>query len=372
MGLKIRRFEYRNFRNYNHYVLDDISDLTLFIGPNAVGKTNLIEGVELLTALTSFRNPKSDHLVTLGETASYLTATLTDGDRLLEIKLVINQGKKEYFLNGKKKQTRSLRGILPSVFFCPDDLSFIKGSQSIKRSQIDLLGSQLSANYDSVRKDYEKIVRQKNRYLKEVVSHDYLQSINDVLITIGAQLYTLRSQLVAELIPYIRNYYHELSGRMEKVDIAYIPSWKKYDVDTESFTDIPFYSKEQARECLEAVLHNEHSREHERRRSLFGPHADKIEFYIEGRNADSFASQGQQRSLVLSYKMAEIALIRDKLNQDPILLLDDVMSELDGQRRRELVRLISHNTQTFITSTNLSYFEKEFLDHATIVMLDRN
>ena len=120
---------------------------------------------------------------------------------------------------------------------------------------------------------------------------------------------------------------------------------------------------------LATVLENEYEREHKRHLSLFGPHADKIVFFIEGKNAELFASQGQQRSLVLAYKMAEVTLLKEKLNQSPVLLLDDVMSELDMYRREQLISLFSRETQTFITSTNSGYFTDIFLKKAQVVNL---
>lgn len=368
MGLKITSFEFCNVRNYEHFTLDNIQDITLFIGPNAIGKTNLIEGLQLTTALTSFRNPKIEHLLNIGSEYGWIKTNISDGDRNLEIKLVLQKGKKEFYLNGKRKQAKSIRGILPSVLFCPDDLEFIKGSQSIKRQTLDVLGSQLSGNYYQVRKDYEKILKQKNYYLKEVVTHTYLESINEVLATVGAQLYVLRSRLVQELIPYIEEYYHELSGCKEKVSVHYLPSWLKYHkLNTDK--NHGYISKDQAREELLKVMQQDYQREHDRRLALFGPHADQIEFMLDNRDAGLFASQGQQRSLVLSYKLAEMALIRDKLNQNPVLLLDDVMSELDQSRRDHLMSLISGNVQTFISSTHLGYFNKELLDNAQVISL---
>ena len=370
MGLKIEQIQYRNFRNYDDFLLDDITDLTLLIGPNAIGKTNLIEGIQLITAFNSFRSPKGDHLVRFGEQNASIKAILRDGARKLDIGLTIQEGKKSFFLNGKRKQIKSLRGILPSVVFSPDDLTFIKGSQSVKRAQIDNLGDQLSSNYSTVRHDYERILKQKNRYLKEMPTHDFLASVNEVLTTIGAHLFTLRARLVHELIPYIQSYYSELSSGKEEVSITYIPSWEKYEAEP-SYNDKVFdLARDEVKERLDTVISQEYTREHRRGLSLFGPHADQIIFLIDGNDASHFASQGQQRSLVLSFKMAEVALLRDRLDQPPILLLDDVMSELDEHRRDQLIRIISHDMQTFITSTNLSYFDGSFLSSADIIHLE--
>lgn len=371
MGLKIQQIHYRNFRNYDNYELTDIGDVTLFVGPNAIGKTNLVEGIQLITAFNSFRNSKTEHLVRFGEDSSFVRAVLGDGVRKLDIDFTIHEGKRSFSLNGKRKQIKNLRGILPSVVFSPDDLNFIKGSQSIKRAEIDNLGSQLSANYSNVRHDYERILKQKNRYLKEDTTHTFLESVNEVLTTIGSQFYVLRTRLVQELIPYIKTYYAELCVGREEVSIAYIPSWLKYDNLPLQEVSESELSRDEVKEQLDTVIDREFSREHQRRLSLFGPHADQIVFLINGKDASHFASQGQQRSLVLSYKMAEVALLRDRLNQTPVLLLDDVMSELDEQRRTQLIKVISQDIQTFITSTNLSYFDDEFLLNAEIIELSQ-
>lgn len=369
MGLKIQQIHYRNFRNYTDYLLDDLGDLTLFVGPNAIGKTNLIEGIQLITAFNSFRSSRTDHLVRFGEKNASVKAVFTDEVRKLDLAFTVQEGKRAFLLNGKRKQIKSLRGILPSVVFSPDDLTFIKGSQSVKRAQIDNLGDQISANYLTVRHDYERILKQKNRYLKETTTHGFLESVNEVLTTIGSQFFVLRTRLVRELIPYIQTYYSEMAAGKEQVSISYLPSWDKYEEPRSLPEELPDLSREEVKKRLDEVIARSYEREHQRGLSLFGPHADQIIFLIDGKDASHFASQGQQRSLVLSFKMAEVALLRDRLNQTPILLLDDVMSELDEQRRQQLIRIISQDMQTFITSTNLSYFEEDFLAAADIIHL---
>lgn len=371
MGLQIQQITYSNFRNYSDYTLHDLGDLTLFIGPNAIGKTNLIEGIQLLTAFTSFRSSRADHLIKFGEDQAFIKANISDGVRKLDLSLALQEGKRVFSLNGKRKQIKSLRGVLPSVTFSPDDLTFIKGSQSIKRAQIDDLGDQISANYHTVRRDYERILRQKNKYLKEMTSHGFLESVNEVLSTIGSQLFVLRTHLVNQLIPYIQQFYSELCAGKEQISIQYIPSWDKYRSPSEIPTDFPKFSRAEAKDALDRIIEQEFLREHQRGSSLFGPHADQIIFKIDDKDASDFASQGQQRSLVLSYKMAEVALLKDVLGQTPVLLLDDVMSELDEDRRSQLIQAISHDMQTFITSTNLSYFDEEFLEKANIIHLDQ-
>lgn len=398
MSLTITGFDYYNFRNYARYTQQDLGNITLFIGPNAVGKTNILEGLHLTTALRSFRNPKTEHLVRFNEQSAYVQTFIGDDVRALDVKLTIQNNKRTYTLNGKRRAPSTIRGILPAVTFIPDDLALIKGPHAQRRTQLDELGAQLSQNYYAVMKDYLKIVRQKNHYLKNLASPDVLVSINEVLASIGAHYFVMRSRILHELIPYIQTFYTQISKRDEEVAISLVPSWlkgtvpddrpfslkspevyKSYNVlntSTSSCSGDTFHveqplTKQEVQEELIRAMQERGQKEYDRHISLFGPHADHINIFINNRNAQQFASQGQQRSLVLAYKLAEVALIKDRLNQSPVLLLDDVMSELDADRRESLFKVVSDSVQTFISSTTLSYFSPEILDRAQVIHLDR-
>lgn len=366
MDLNIARIAFKNFRSYELFELSDLGALTVLIGPNAVGKTNIIEGIQLLTALQSFRRPTFDQMVYEGSTFACLDADLTDGNRDLSFSLRLKEGKKQYFLNGKNKRTSDLKGIIPSVTFTPDDLELVKRSSGPRRIAIDALGSQLSANHYVIKKDYEKVIRYKNRLLKEEASSDLIASINETLVTCGAQLSYYRAALFEKLIPIVKSYYASIVDGREDMELCYIPSWEKYDqTKVVSFS----LSRDDARENLERAINRFNVEERARKRALIGPHADHIEFFIGQRNAGIYGSQGQQRSLVLAFKLAEVSLIQEILHQKPVLLLDDVMSELDASRRNALISFIEGDIQTFITTTNLAYFDKSLLERGRIIEL---
>ncbi len=366
MGLTVRELRLRNFRSYQEVELSGLGLTTIFVGPNAIGKTNLVEAVQLCTACTSFRNPRPAHLVRFGEEQASLSALLSDDSRRLELEMRANKLGRAYFLNGKKKTASSLKGILPAILFCPDDLNLVKGSSSIRRNQLDQLGSQVSSSYNSVLRDYTKIVQQKNRYLKEEVTQGYLMAINEVLARVGAQLFMLRVRLVNELIPYVNECYRGISSSKDEIMLSYIPSWEQ-DESTASFA--VDFERAFVEERLLEVLASRFDEEHRRHRSLFGPHADKVLFFINGKDASLFASQGQQRSIVLALKTAEVLLVCDRLNQNPVLLLDDVMSELDENRRYAFMKSIPTEVQTFITATTKDYFDPASLSKADVVDL---
>lgn len=366
MDLAIKSIAFRNFRNYKTFDLTDLGPLTILVGPNAVGKTNVIEGIQLLTALTSFRHPTIHQIIHDHESYARLDIGVKGGARDLELSLNVEQGKKYYMLNGKSKHTTDLKGLVPSVTFTPDDLHLVKGSSSVKRDALDILGSQLSANHYVIKRDYEKVVRYKNRLLRDEASDDLIESINETLITCGAQLSWYRSALFEKMIPMIRSYYTEITGGHETMDACYIPSWEHHDpTQVVTYT----YTRDEAREATTTALDDYRDEERARRRSLIGPHHDHVEFFIEGKNVALYGSQGQQRSIVLAFKLAEVSVIQNILHQKPILLLDDVMSELDVTRRDSLMSFIEGDIQTFITTTNLSYFNDDILARARVVNL---
>lgn len=366
MSLTVRRIAFDDFRNYRSFELDGLGPLTILVGPNAVGKTNVVEGIQLLTALSSFRHPTAEQLVRVGAPAARLATDVTDGSRALEITLRVEEGAKRYALNGKPKRSPDLKGLVPSVAFTPDDLDLVKGAMSIRRAAMDSLGSQLSANHGVIKRDYERVVRYKNRLLKEEASDDLVESINETLVTCGAQLVCYRAALFEKLAPALRARYDGLASRGESLRAFYVPSWEPFDVQDPRCGPI---ARDEARVALADALAARRHEERQRRRALVGPHADRVEFLIDGADASLFGSQGQQRSIVLAFKLAEAAVIEEVLHQKPVLLLDDVMSELDAMRRAALMDYMATDVQTFITTTNLAYFEDEVLDRARIVAL---
>lgn len=374
MGLSIKGIAFKNFRSYDSFELDGLGSLTVLVGPNAVGKTNVVEGIQLLTAQSSFRNPTLDQIVKHGSSSARLDARLRDGKRDLELSLRVAEGRKRHFVNGKPRRAADLKGVLPSVVFTPDDLELAKGAASVKRAAFDTLGSQLSKNHYLIKRDYEKVIRHKNRLLKEEASRVLMESINEMLVTCGAQLCCYRAALFDKLMPLMSRYYSDIAKSRERLTARYTPSWAIGEVASADTGDrgegTAFsFTRDEARVMLSQALERAAGEERSRRRAIMGPHADRIEFFIGGRDAALYGSQGQQRSLVLAFKLAEADLIQDILQQKPVLLLDDVMSELDASRRNALVSFVLDDIQTFITTTTLEYFDGSLLDAARIVEL---
>ena len=372
MSLAVNRIAFSDFRNYPSLTLDGLGPLTIFCGRNAVGKTNIVEGIQLLTALSSFRHPTVEQLVRSGAEHARIEVAVSDGNRELAVSCVIGEGKKRYALNGKAKRPHDLAGLVPSVTFTPDDLDLVKGAMSVRRAALDALGVQLSRNYYVVKRDYELMVRYKNRLLKEEASDDLIASINETLLTCGSALTCYRSALFGRLSPFLTECYDGIADGDEHLVARYAPSWEALAVAPAARVGDGVRgvaSREEARAALERALVSRAAEERARKRAVVGPHADRVEFFIDGRDASVYGSQGQQRSCVLAFKMAEVSVVESVLNQKPVLLLDDVMSELDEARRRALVSFLGKDVQTFITTTNLSYFDSSMRAAAHIVEL---
>lgn len=369
MPLQVRSLRLHDFRSYHEVELAEFGRLVVLVGPNATGKTNLMEGVQLLTALDSFRNPTTDQLVSWGKERGMVSAVLADDARRVDVGLVLDARGRHYRLNGKQRPRQELQGILPAILFSPDDLQLVKGGPDLRRAAMDALGGQVSRNYLSVKRDYEKILRQKNRLLKEEVSVSYLASVNEVLVKIGSQLTSYRLRILRGLRELIPNRHAAITGADDVVSLGYSASFRSGASLNDD--EIRAYEADRARleEDLHAALSARAAEESARKMSLVGPHRDKPAFLLNGRPAADFASQGQQRSIAIAYKLAELQLVERITNVKPILLLDDVMSELDASRRATLTNYVHETAQTFITTTNLEYFTPEFLESAQIVEL---
>ena len=364
----------RQFRNYQDFSQSDLGNTVIFCGPNAVGKTNILEAIHLLTATTSFRHAQISQLIMHGADHAHIQLNMSDSNRLLTTSLTLEPGKKRFQVNGKVKSASEVKGVLPAVTFVPDDLELAKKSSSVKRMALDDLGVQLSKNYDVVHRDYEKTLRYKNRLLKEEAPHALIEAINETLVAVGSQLYCYRRSLYDRILPIVQKNYEAISQSKERFDAEYLPSWLRMQSRFAGLTSFDDESSEtldrsQVKEYLYDALQAFGNEEIRARRAFVGPHNDQITFFLSGNDAASFASQGQQRSIVLAWKLAEVQMVRLMLHVDPVLLLDDVMSELDESRRNLLVQAAGTDVQTFITATDLSPFNPALLEKAHVINL---
>lgn len=366
--MTIKRLELREFRNYSHLELRPDERMTVFVGPNAAGKTNAIEAIQLVTAARSFRRPRWEDLVRWGADEARVRMSADGETGPVEVTLdVTAAGQWTFLVNGQaKRRVSDVAGLVPSVTFTPDDLDLAKGPAESRRAALDDLGEQLSAAYGAVRRDYAKVVRHRNALLKEPNTPDAeIAPWDQQMIALGSKLLVHRTRLLKRVAGRTAEIYAELAAG-ERLTMEYV---SKLGLEADAWSRETLADEVAA--AFAAELERRASDERARRVSLVGPHRDDVEFAIEGRGARSFGSQGQQRTIALAWKLAEVRVVEDVARREPVLLLDDVMSELDEDRRRALTDVVRRDVQTFVTTTNLGYFEPEMLEAASIVELER-
>ena len=243
------------------------------------------------------------------------------------------------------------------MVFTPDDLRMVKDSAEKRRAAVDGVGDQLSRAYRSLRGEYERTLRQRNAVLKNTPTETELLGVLTERLTVTGQAFSgHRKRLFGRISSRAKEVFGELVPN-ETMDVAYESSWTKEGIEEESTTALG-----------EALLITSQE-ERARRTTIMGPHRDEIRFLLDGKDARVYASQGQQRTIALAWKLAEVSTMTEVGGQPPILLLDDVMSELDENRRGALAARVGEAAQTFLTTTNLGYFEPEMVERAHIVRL---
>lgn len=359
MGLLVKTLELQDFRSFGEKVVGLAPATTILCGPNAAGKTNTVEALQLLTAGYSFRHPTPAQLVREGAQTARASARLEGDGRVVDLRCDVVSGRRQFFRNGKRIQASEVSGTLMSVLFTPDDLQLVKRSASFRRDELDDFGRQANRGFASVLATYTRSIEQRNRLLKEERPDLDLLDAWDASVALGgATLLHGRLRLFERLRAKVCEVYGELAAG-EGLECRYLCSLGEEALGL---------SKDELRELFCARLAAVRPDDLRRQQTTVGPHRDDVAFLIEGRDARAYGSQGQQRSVVLALKMAEVLLSAEVVGNQPLLLLDDVMSELDERRREAVTRFARRGVQTVITTTNLGYFSPELLDGAEVVV----
>jgi len=345
--LRIETLFLHNFRNYSRLQLSFDNHLNLFIGANAQGKTNLLEAINFLATGKSHRTRNEEEVVLWGADGCSVAAKVgyLYGEGALKIAYLAAEKKKTYSVNGLTQKKSALSGKLTTVIFTPEDLAIVKGSPSNRRKFLDDEISKVSPVYEDDMNRYQHVLRQRNFLLKthrkKILDSEELGSWNEQLAPLAAKIVSRRISVIHRLGLLSRLAQRRLTGRTESLDINYLSSF-----GAEISTDLP-----ELKELFLKKLAEKKEQEARLGQTLIGPHRDDFQIFLNGREARLFASQGQQRSLVLSLKMAELEYIKGETGEFPVLLFDDVFSELDEQRRFALLEAIDGRVQTFITGT---------------------
>ena len=358
MGLLVTELALADFRSFERLGVALSPGVTVFVGPNAAGKTNTVEALQLLTSGQSFRRPTPSQLVRDGAESARIDARLEGDGRVLDARLDVVAGRRQFSRNGKRCQAADMPGELMSVLFSPDDLALVKRGASVRRDEIDDFGRQANRGYANVLAAYLRSVEQRNRLLKDEFPDEGLIEAWDSSVSLGgATLLHARLRLFSRLADRVNEVYGRVSGGEELV-CSYSSTLGE---------GVEGLTRDELRDLFYERLRAGRPDDLRRRQTCVGPHRDDVSFFIEGRDARSFGSQGQQRTVALAVKMAEVGLAEELLGSRPLLLLDDVMSELDEARREAVMSYVREGIQTVVTTTNLGYFSTELLDAAEVI-----
>ncbi|XIF19364.1 MAG: DNA replication/repair protein RecF [Acetilactobacillus jinshanensis] len=348
--MKLSELKLHNFRNYGQADVRFAPGINVFIGNNAQGKTNLLESVYVLALARSHRTHNNRDLIKWTQDTAQVKGLVKKrtGDLHLELDLG-RHGKRAKVNYLRQARLSSYVGQFNVVLFSPDDLSIVKGAPRIRRHFMNTEFSQMSNRYMYNVAQYKDILQQRNHYLKSLHYHHasdlvYLSVLSDQLAAFGAEIIDQRIRLLKRLEKWARKIDREISLATEHLHLKYETALKSDQ--TGSVKEI--YGE------LKRLYANARGREIRKGTTALGPHRDDLRFIINGKDVQTFGSQGQQRTSALAIKLAEIDLMKEVTGEYPVLLLDDVLSELDNKRQTHLLRAIQNKVQTFITTTNLS------------------
>ncbi len=337
----------------------------IVIGQNGVGKSNLLESVEILSSLRSHRSNRNQDLIYWDQNQACLTAVLED-DQKLSLELNRKGGRKAY--KNEKLLTRQidLIGPLRSVGFSALDLELIRGQPSLRRNWLDRIVQQLEPIYFDLMSRFSRLIRQRSQLWRKISIESnkdkniLLDSFDIQMALVSTRIHRRRRRILNRLLPIASTWQQYLSDNKEKLNILYLPGSKLEGEESETLW----------RKSIESQLLETRFEEEITGNCRIGPHRDDVQFLINEVDARRFASAGQQRTIVLALKLAELELIQTLYGQPPILLLDDVLAELDPKRQLLLLDAVGQKHQCLISTTHVESFEGEWVRNSQLMKLD--
>ncbi|MHA8110464.1 DNA replication/repair protein RecF [Lactobacillaceae bacterium Melli_B4] len=355
--MRISRLELDHFRNYDHVDVDFSDGVNVLLGNNAQGKTNLLEAIYVLALTKSHRTNNNADLIQWQHQNAQLKTAVTKRTGQLKLELDLSKkGKRAKVNHIEQAKLSSYVGQLNVILFAPEDLSIVKGAPQVRRRFMDIEFGQMSNKYLYNTSQYQRILRQRNKYLKllqikKASDLVYLDVLSDQLSAYGSEIIYQRIQLLEKLEQWSSDIHATISQQQEQLTFKYITSIKRSQLTS---VDTIYNGLKQA-------FQSEREREIRMGTTVLGPHRDDLKFQINHNDVQTFGSQGQQRTTALSVKLAEIDLMKSETGEYPVLLLDDVLSELDDARQTHLLKAIQDKVQTFLTTTSLSGIAKDLI-----------
>jgi DNA replication and repair protein RecF len=348
--LKLQRLALESFRNHEQTVLDCSAGVNIFLGDNGEGKTNILEGISYLCLSKSFYAVNDTVVMNVHRNGFTASGTfLSDGKTAYDVRVVFDkqQNQKSIAVNkAKVDKASSLIGQFPVVILSPEQSVITMGSPSDRRRFVDLVISQSSRTYLDCLIDYRRILKQRNKILSEMLfsrkeNDSALEPWNEQLVRVGSVVIKKRMEFIEDFRKLVDNSYVTLTATAEQPGITYEPS---VEFSHEQKENIESVFQQKLQECFYEECRTGYT--------LRGPHRDEFVFRINDLDARNFASQGQHKTFIIALKLAEFYYLKDRCNETPILLLDDVLSEMDAARSQRLLEATAELGQVFMTSTD--------------------
>ncbi|WP_127849664.1 DNA replication/repair protein RecF [Lacticaseibacillus hulanensis] len=362
----LKHLELRNYRNYARVSTDFSPQINVLIGSNAQGKTNLLESVYVLALTRSHRSNNDRDLINFGADFARIDGRVSRKRGNTDLRLVISpQGKRAKVNNLDAPKLSAYMGKLNVILFAPEDLNLVKGSPTLRRRFIDMEFGQMSPAYLANLSLYKKALKQRNAYLKQLKFHQaksqtFLDVLTDQVAHYGGLVVAARAKLLQDMGKFAQVIHSDITRGGEQLQLHYVSQVK----------DEAVVDADMATARLQDLYAKNRKRELEQGTSLIGPHRDDVQFIVNDRDVATFGSQGQQRTTALAVKLAEIDLMKQETGEYPVLLLDDVLSELDDDRQTHLMKAIEDKVQTFLTTTSLDGIAREIIHDPAIFHVD--
>ena len=359
--MKIKKLILKNFRNYQDLTIEFNDRLNIIIGNNAQGKTNILEAIYFLS-ITKSNLPVNDKTcIRKDQLFSRIEGNISSNNDKKKLSLLINANGKKLSVNGNEiKKHSEYIGNLRVIIFNPDDIRLIKETPSNRRRFINIEISQLYNKYLSTLNEYNMVLKQRNEYLKIIkngkINEVYFDILNEKLVDLAEIIYNYRIQFISNLNKYISKVYYNISG-YEGLSIKYLPNVIVNDGDD-------------FKKIMHTKLKNSYERELFMGSTLIGPHRDDFSFNLDDNDLLVYGSQGQIKMAVLALKLAEIDVFNELCCEYPILLLDDLFSELDVDKRNKVINYLNRDIQTIVTTTDLKNIDKRLIKKAVIYKID--
>jgi DNA replication and repair protein RecF len=349
--VRLRRLRLRNHRNYAQLDLTPGEGVNVFIGPNGQGKTNLLEAVAVLALSSSPRARREHELVGPAGPASRIEAEVATGGIVRELSITLEveaeRTRRTIEVDGHRRRAVDLPGHFRVTLFWPDDLGLVKAGPETRRRFLNQMLVQVEPGYARALAGLRRVLEQRNSLLKKIAGGeggaDMLEAWDTELVRVGSEIVDARAKAVSELEPEAARCHGQIAAG-EGLEIAY----------------------EGPPADLAEAVHNSLAEDLRRGSTSIGPHRDDLRIVLGGQDARSYASQGQQRTAVVSLKLAEAALIERRTGERPVLLLDDVLSELDGERRAALLKEVAAGGQVIVTSVEAGPFPRDLIERALV------